>query len=259
QTVKEPKELIASVKVTNILCFGQNNGKIDGKASGGTGTKTFLWNTGATTPTIASLAPGTYTFTVTDANGCTSSALGTVTQPASALSFTGFNTNPVGSNFTVTVTGAGGVAPRKFRRETAPGSGIWSGYSGTGIFTNVPAGTYLFEISDKNKCTLVTSQAIPVPVAKPQGNDRGNQDLAQDFTLTPNPARGSVQLAFIGEVPTTGDVEVRDASGRLLQFTSLAALNSNRLSLEGLPTGVLFVTYRAEGVTPVTKRLVAID
>jgi hypothetical protein len=45
---------------------------------GGTGPYSYLWNTGAITQSISSLCAGTYTVTVTDANGCVSSSSSTV-------------------------------------------------------------------------------------------------------------------------------------------------------------------------------------
>lgn len=51
-----------------------NNGTATAGATGGTAPFSFLWNTGATAADIQQLAPGTYTVTVTDANGCTATA-----------------------------------------------------------------------------------------------------------------------------------------------------------------------------------------
>ncbi|NUO01777.1 MAG: T9SS type A sorting domain-containing protein, partial [Saprospiraceae bacterium] len=47
-----------------------NNGTATAVAVGGTAPLSYLWNTGDTTATVQQLAPGTYTVTVTDANGC---------------------------------------------------------------------------------------------------------------------------------------------------------------------------------------------
>jgi uncharacterized repeat protein (TIGR01451 family) len=53
---------------------GQSNGTASATATGGTGALSYLWNTGANTPTLTALAAGTYTVVVTDANGCTTSS-----------------------------------------------------------------------------------------------------------------------------------------------------------------------------------------
>lgn len=48
-----------------------NNGTATATTQGGTAPLTYLWSTGDTSAALQGLAPGTYTVTVTDANGCT--------------------------------------------------------------------------------------------------------------------------------------------------------------------------------------------
>ncbi|HWB65199.1 MAG TPA: SprB repeat-containing protein, partial [Chitinophagales bacterium] len=53
---------------------GNNNGSVTANVTGGNGTFAYLWSNNGTTQTISNLAPGTYTVTATDLNGCSSSA-----------------------------------------------------------------------------------------------------------------------------------------------------------------------------------------
>ncbi|MFM7485454.1 MAG: SprB repeat-containing protein, partial [Cytophagales bacterium] len=86
-TVSQPTALTVAPSQTNVLCKGASNGAIDLSVSGGTGTKTYAWSNGATTQNISSLSPGTYSVTVTDANGCVNSSTSvTITEPASSVS-----------------------------------------------------------------------------------------------------------------------------------------------------------------------------
>lgn len=48
-----------------------NDGTASAAAFGGTPGYSYLWSTGGTTPTINNLAPGDYSVTASDANGCT--------------------------------------------------------------------------------------------------------------------------------------------------------------------------------------------
>lgn len=71
--VGTPSALSASVSTTNAT-VGQNDGNLDLTVSGGTSPFSFSWSNGATSEDITGLAPGTYTVTVTDDNGCTTTA-----------------------------------------------------------------------------------------------------------------------------------------------------------------------------------------
>ena len=59
----------------------QNNGTINLAVTGGTGTYSYKWNTGATTRDIDRLRSGTYQVAVTDQNGCERSKLITIPFP----------------------------------------------------------------------------------------------------------------------------------------------------------------------------------
>jgi hypothetical protein len=55
-----------------------NDGSIVANANGGTPPYAYLWSNGATSPDIYGLAPGDYTLTVTDGNGCDQTEMYTV-------------------------------------------------------------------------------------------------------------------------------------------------------------------------------------
>ncbi|MCF8450344.1 MAG: hypothetical protein K9G49_10790, partial [Taibaiella sp.] len=77
-TVAEPSALVASNTVTDVLCNGGSTGTVTVSASGGT---TSYTGTGTTT----GLAAGSYSYTVTDANGCTASTSATVGEPSALV------------------------------------------------------------------------------------------------------------------------------------------------------------------------------
>ena len=98
-----PSQLTLSATPANPSCFGQT-GSVARIANGG--TPSYAYNGTATT----NLSAGTYNYTVTDANGCSASALATITVP-SAVS--GATSTTVAScsvaNGTATVTAVGGT------------------------------------------------------------------------------------------------------------------------------------------------------
>lgn len=74
-------QLVLSTSAVNASGQGSTDGCIHLSVSGGTPNYQFDWNNGSTVQSPCGLAAGTYTVTVTDAFGCTSTASKTVTQP----------------------------------------------------------------------------------------------------------------------------------------------------------------------------------
>ena len=72
---------ISTVSSMNALCNGSSDGSATVSSAGGTAPYTYLWDDGQTTAMAGALAAGSYTVTVTDANGCTETQSATVTEP----------------------------------------------------------------------------------------------------------------------------------------------------------------------------------
>lgn len=74
-----PTPVISSVSGNTSICHGTNT-TLSASASGGTGTLTYYWTNGASTPAITVKTGGTYYLNVYDHNGCVSSTYTTVTE-----------------------------------------------------------------------------------------------------------------------------------------------------------------------------------
>jgi hypothetical protein len=138
--VTEPDALIADAIATPILCNGDES-TVTVSVTGGTapysGIGTFTANA------------GNQTYTITDDNGCTTSALVNITEP-DALTADAIAT-PIlcnGDESTVTVSATGGTTP----------------YSGIGTFT-ANAGNQTYTITDDNGCTTSALVNITEPDA----------------------------------------------------------------------------------------------
>jgi len=137
--IQQPDALTASLTQSNVTCNGGNNGSVSVTVNGGSAPYSIA-------PAQTGLVAGSYTFTVTDANGCSTSLNATITEPA-ALTATFTQTNVScagGSNGSVDFAVAGGTAP----------------YSISPAQNNLPAGSYTFTITDSNGCSITQQVAI---------------------------------------------------------------------------------------------------
>lgn len=71
-TITAPSSISLSATATDVT--SGNNGALDLTATGGTAPYTYAWTNSASTEDLTGLTAGTYGVTVTDANGCSSSA-----------------------------------------------------------------------------------------------------------------------------------------------------------------------------------------
>ncbi|WP_410492662.1 beta strand repeat-containing protein, partial [Chryseobacterium sp. BGARF1] len=156
-TITQPTAISGTTVVTNIACNGGSTGAINLTPTGGTAPYTFNWGGGVTTEDRTGLASGTYTVTITDANGCTGTVSATVTQPT-AMSATTSQTNIScngGSNGTATITVTGGTAPYTYS---------WSPSGGTAATASgLASGTYTVTVTDANACTITRTVTITQP------------------------------------------------------------------------------------------------
>jgi len=151
--VTQPALLQAATAVSNVTCFGFNNGAIELTVTGGTTPYSFAWSNGSTAEDLTGLGPNTYNVVVTDANGCTVNASGTVTEPAQLVA-TSVNTNVTcfgGSNGAIDLTVNGGLAPYLYS---------WAHGPVTQDVSGLTAGSYSVTIVDQNGCVLPFSTTI---------------------------------------------------------------------------------------------------
>ncbi|PCJ83144.1 MAG: hypothetical protein COA57_11925 [Flavobacteriales bacterium] len=161
QVITEPSALIASASATDETSAGTNDGTATVTASGGTSSYSYSWNNGGITAAISNLAPGTYTVTVTDANGCTSTDSVVVNAGAGCnLAITSVSiTNPLcnsSSDGAASVGVSGGLTPYSYN---------WSNGGTSAIISNLSAGTYTVTVSDAGTCTVDTTITLTAPSA----------------------------------------------------------------------------------------------
>ena len=157
----EPTLLTIAASGTNASCNGVCDGTTSSVTAGGTAPYTYSWTGGAgTNATASALCAGTYTVTVTDAEGCTATDSYTVTEPT--LLTVAVNGNDA-SCFGVcdgdaTAVGAGGTGVLTYQWDAAGGLGTAAATTST-----LCAGTAGVTVTDANGCTATESVVIAEP------------------------------------------------------------------------------------------------
>lgn len=217
--VGEPNDLTILAVPTNVDCAGANTGGIDVTVSGGTAPYSFLWNTGAVTEDLNDIPGGTYSVTVTDANGCTESLTINVTEPE-PLSINEQITNVAcegDETGRIVITVSGGTQPYAYS---------WSNGASTRILNDLDAGTYTVTVTDANGCTLVESFTVSEPPAIQvtgivtdiicAGDADGSINLTASGgsgTLSYNWSNGAITEDLNGLLAGDYSVTVTDANG----------------------------------------------
>lgn len=150
--ITEPSPLISSILISNVSCHGFQDGGLTANISGGVTPYSYLWSNSGATSSVNNLSGGTYSVTITDANGATVVDSGTVSEPA-ALSVTTTVVNHVSFNGAsdgkAYVSASGGTAPYTYNWN--------SGIPPIDTASGLSAGNYQVTVSDANGCSAVDS------------------------------------------------------------------------------------------------------
>ncbi|KKM64592.1 hypothetical protein LCGC14_1499850, partial [marine sediment metagenome] len=268
-TVDDPPAITATTAISSdfngehLSCFGTNDGEITVTAGGGTGAYTYVLVeqptniTGKFSGVFAGLTSGSYTVSVTDANGCNVVSAAVVLVDPVQLTATGAVTSSYnGSDVTcfgdsdgeITITALGGTAGALLYELIQIPANVTGAVNG--IFTGLPAAAYTVRVTDVNGCNVTTN---PTSVLNPAllsataavTSDYFGSELscngASDGQVTVTPAGGTGGYTFaLIEIPlnTSGD-----ATG----------------IYDGLPSGSYTVTVRDVNLCEITTIAVTID
>lgn len=190
--------LNVSVSTTNETCAGTCDGSASGTASGGTAPYVYLWSDNSTSSIITNLCPGTYSLTVTDQNGCTGNASGTVQAGA-----------PV-QDATITTTGPFSTTDAPVQFSANSQGGTWTADCGTcisnsGMFNPASAGAGTYQVcytvgsgacADQDCQTIVVTGCSAQTTSETHSMCSGDSYLYNGQTLT---AAGTYPVVFTGQ------------------------------------------------------------
>lgn len=145
----------ATVNVVDVSCFGGNNGSLTANVIGGVTPYTYAWSGGGNNATKSGVTAGTYTVTVTDAVGATTTAQAQVEQPTEALSgsilVNQHETCNGCANGNITASATGGSPAYSYN---------WGGGNENATRSNLVAGSYTVTITDEAGCTATATTTV---------------------------------------------------------------------------------------------------
>ena len=268
-------------QINNSACIN-NLGSLHITGLTGTPPYTYLWSNGQTTPSITGLSDGTYSVTVTDGLGCTTSQ-GTIigaTSPLSSLILVDVQPTCFSATGQATVYISGGTAPYHIQGSNGE---ITITFATSYTFTGLSAGYFSTTVTDAGLCqstsfaTLLTPNAISVVTFDVTNSSCNNFDGkisislfggAAPYTYTLTDSLGNFQTGiqplqnggfiFSSLYSDTYLISINDSSG-FCPYSGTVTVNNNVLfnlsaSTTGttcdLPNGEVVLSITSGGTAP---------
>lgn len=227
-TITQPPALEIAKEIQNVSCFGYSDGYIHTVATGGTGFIEYDWSNGSNSMDIDDLPFGTYTLTITDANGCSLTESYNVTEPS--LLVLDLETHDVshhgGHDGSATAHVSGGTPNYLYE---------WSTGASSQSIDSLPAGTYFVTVTDFNGCSLEQEFEIHEPGCELTGvinktdvgcynNNDGTAKAVPDHqngTVTYTWSNGESTQTITGLAPGTYTVTIQDDNCSIVKSTTI--------------------------------------
>lgn len=207
-----------NIEINHPVCHGDSTGTVSLSNQVGTGISSVVWSNGQTGWTIDSIASGTYTFELTDLNGCLESGSAVVTEPPQMVVVVFVNDEENGNDGQVFVSVFGGTPPYTITLNGVPFEVL---------IENLAGGLYTLEVVDANDCTHTFDVVVGSPLSTMAS------DPHEALTIHPNPTSGEL---FIQHHLAPQSIQVLDLHGKTVYEGN--GIQDGALDLGGLTPGV---------------------
>ena len=189
--IPSPPIFTVNPVITQISCFGANDGSIKLNFVGGVSPVNLVWSDNSTAGTTRNnLKPGTYSVSIIDGTPCQITRTFIIVEPQVLV---------VDANITNALNcdnANSGAINLLVSGGTAPFSYAWSNGAVTEDLTAIPAGNYLVTVTDARNCSATASYAVvrPSPIVV-------KVDTATDFDCATKVVKQSFIAKVSGGIP----------------------------------------------------------
>ncbi len=152
-TITAPTTLALTTSTTQAAC-NTSNGGASVTVSGGTSPYTYMWSNASTSTSISNVAAGSYSVAITDKNGCTSSAVASVSNasgPVITITSVSDDNCSLGTKGSISISDTGGTPAYTY---------LWSNGLTTMNISNLTAGNYNVVVTDASGCKGTANATI---------------------------------------------------------------------------------------------------
>lgn len=224
-TIAYVPPLSISAAVTDVSCFGAQDGAVNLQISGGQPPFALSWNNGSNGMFVSDLAGGEYTY-VLSAAGCGQARSVFINEPSgiSASFYFDLQTNNL---FTAFAEVQGGVPPYQY---------LWSNAQTNPEATNLnPSSSYTLTVTDATGCSRIWDV---------QPSLTGTEEAPQsDVQVFPNPHLNQFTLQLPPEVASANYRLLNLAGQEVLPWNNLST-SSASINTSFLPAGCYVVEIR---------------
>lgn len=233
--------LSANMSVSDVNCFGGNDGNASITVSGATMPISYDWSNGTHGSSISGLTAGTYYVTVTDANACQLLDTVVIAQPPVALSATASSTPSGGADGSAWAVPTGGTSPYSYS---------WNTGLADSLIDHLNVGTYSCTITDAKGCTFNLS----VDVAQDTTIGINNIEGLNYFNLYPTVGSNYTNIAVSLDKEYQNELIITDMQGKLIDskyFTAQAIYF--QIDISEWSNGIYFVKLKNDSGYAVKK------
>tara|TARA_Y100000739_G_scaffold64679_1_gene53763 strand:- start:788 stop:1930 length:1143 start_codon:yes stop_codon:yes gene_type:complete len=277
-TIVEPDSMFIDASVTDVSCHGDSGGSIALLVTGGAFGYTYDW--GSSQPNSSSLTnlyAGTYTCTVTDADGCVQTGSFSVDEPSVPLSVSVDSSAFV---LTANVPLGSGTPPYSYSWRKKPSNTILQ-QGGTNTYNVYNPGTYVVVVTDANGCVIESDPidfiqswncigGVCVDIINGNGQysslsacqascvATGLVDIgssAIDLSIYPNPFTLESTVDF-GQRIENATITIVDAYGKLIETHELSDIDRYIIKRGHKASGIYFAEIEINKQELIRKKLI---